>query len=565
VFATRRIKSDASPRAESAASQAAVRSSLVDPIAEPPDPRLLALADPQFCIRYSVLPWRVFGDTTVLLCTDLTLAQEQPEMLEAPFDRFVLLKADSQKLRALLLETFRSNLAYDAETALDEADSCRTWRSKRAAVFALVACSFGILCAFFFPLLAFGIAFGWVVLILLLGTALKLCSLLQKANPQESLGLALRENELPTISLLVPLFREADMTGPLTSRLTKLDYPRGKLDLCFVVENDDLVTKSSISKQEPPDWMRVIEVPKGKLRTKPRALNYALNFVSGSIVGVYDAEDAPESDQLRHVAETFARAGPDVACVQGRLDYYNDAGNWLSRCFTLEYASWFRVILPGYAKMGLLVPLGGTTLFFRRDTLNELRSWDAHNVTEDADLGVRLARRGYRTVFMLSVTNEEANARAWPWIKQRSRWLKGYAVTYAVHMRRPLELFRQLGAWRFFGFQVLFLGTLSPFLLAPLLWTVVVIPFGLPHPLFALLSRPQFVVLTAIFLLSTCINLATNCIGAHRAGKSWLMKWAPTMVFYFPLATLGALKGLSELFWRPFFWDKTAHGIDLSR
>lgn len=397
------------------------------------------------------------------------------------------------------------------------------------------------------------------------GTALKLCSLGQKASDKEGLGLSLRDYELPNISLLVPLFREADMTGPLTSHLTKLDYPKGKLDLYFVVEDDDLVTKSSISKQKRPDWMRVIEVPNGKLRTKPRALNYALNFVSGSIVGVYDAEDAPESDQLRHVAETFARAGPDVACVQGRLDYYNASGNWLSRCFTLECASWFRVILPGYAKMGLLVPLGGTTLFFRRDTLNELGSWDAHNVTEDADLGVRLARRGYRTVFMPSVTNEEANARAWPWIKQRSRWLKGYAVTYAVHMRRPLELLRQLGAWRFFGFQVLFLGTLSQFLLAPLLSTVVVIPFGLPHPLFALLNGPQFVALTAIFLLSTCINLAANCIGAHRAGKSWLMKWAPTMVFYFPLATLGTLKGLSELFWRPFFWDKTAHGIDLSR
>jgi len=169
VFATRRIKSDVPQRVESAALQAAVRSSLVDPIAEPPDSRLLALADPQFCLRYSVLPWRVLGDTTVLLCTDLTLAQEQPEMLEARFDRFVLLKADSQKLRALLLETFQSNLAYDAETALDEEESCRTWRSKRAAFFALVACSLGILCAVFFPLLIFGIAFGWVVLILFLG------------------------------------------------------------------------------------------------------------------------------------------------------------------------------------------------------------------------------------------------------------------------------------------------------------------------------------------------------------------------------------------------------------
>ena len=141
--------------------------------------------------------------------------------------------------------------------------------------------------------------------------------------------------------------------------------------------------------------------------------------------------------------------------------------NWLSRCFTIEYATWFRVILPGLARMGLPIPLGGTTLFFRRTILDRLGGWDAHNVTEDADLGIRLARHGYRTELIPTTTYEEANCRPWPWVRQRSRWLKGYAVTWAVHMRNPARLWRDLGPWRFFGVQVLFVGTLSQFITAP--------------------------------------------------------------------------------------------------
>jgi len=307
--------------------------------------------------------------------------------------------------------------------------------------------------------------------------------------------------------------------------------------------------------------MRAITVPHGSIRTMPRALNYALDCARGSIIGVYDAEDAPAVDQLRVVADHFARADPRLACVQGVLDYYNSATNWLTRCFTIEYASWFRVVLPGFAKMGLVVPLGGTTLFFRRDVLVELEGWDAHNVTEDADLGVRLARHGYRTEFMSSVTEEEANGRAWPWIKQRSRWLKGYAVTYAVHMRHPSALWRDLGPMRFFGIQLLFLGTLSQFLLAPLIWSFWLVPLGLPHPLGGLLPQWGLWTLAGLFLATEIIHLGIAVVALRRAQKTWLIKWALTLQLYFPLAVIATYRGLLELTWRPFFWDKTAHGV----
>ena len=265
------------------------------------------------------------------------------------------------------------------------------------------------------------------------------------------------------------------------------DYPADLLDVILVVEADDQITRDALARSELPLWMRVITVPNGSVKTKPRALNHALDYARGAIVGIYDAEDAPDPDQLQKVVAQFQRSGPEVACLQGVLDYYNPHTNWLSRCFTIEYAGWFRLILPGIARMGLVVPLGGTTLFFRRSVLEELGAWDAHNVTEDADLGLRLARHGYRTDLVATTTHEEANCRTVPWIKQRSRWIKGYMMTWAVHMRRPGLLWRQLGPWRFVGVQVLFLGTIAQFLLAPVLWSLALVPLGVAHPALAVL------------------------------------------------------------------------------
>jgi len=306
--------------------------------------------------------------------------------------------------------------------------------------------------------------------------------------------------------------------------------------------------------------MRVVVVPEGQVKTKPRALNHALDYARGAIIGVYDAEDAPDPGQLKQVVERFQRSAPEVACLQGVLDYYNPRTNWLSRCFTVEYAGWFRLILPGIARLGLVVPLGGTTLFFRRNVLEELGGWDAHNVTEDADLGIRLVRHGYRTELIDTVTEEEANCRALPWIKQRSRWIKGYMMTWAVHMRRPGLLWRQLGPRAFLGFQVMFIGSIAQSLLAPLVWSFVLVTFGFDHPLFALLPPAAVWAMLAVFVLSEVANLMIGMIGLSRTRHGLSLLWVPTLKFYYPLASLAAYKALIELATRPFYWDKTSHG-----
>ena len=321
------------------------------------------------------------------------------------------------------------------------------------------------------------------------------------------------------------------------------------------------MTRDALARTALPPWMRQILVPPGTVRTKPRALNYALDFCRGSIVGVYDAEDAPAPDQLRRVVRRFRESPPEVACLQGVLDFYNARTNWLSRCFTIDYATWFRIVLPGIARLGLVIPLGGTTLFFRRSALERLGGWDAHNVTEDADLGLRLARHGYRCELIDSVTEEEANCRAIPWIRQRSRWLKGYALTWISHMRRPGLLLRDLGLWKFMGVQILFLGTLSTFLLAPLVWSFWLLPFGLPHPLAGIVPWWLFVALGSAFLLTELVNIAASAVAVSSTRHRWLIPWVPTMHFYYPLGALASWKALVEMVVRPFYWDKTAHGL----
>ncbi|CAN0585215.1 unnamed protein product, partial [Ectocarpus sp. 12 AP-2014] len=222
---------------------------------------------------------------------------------------------------------------------------------------------------------------------------------------------------------------EQDIARTLVARLSRLTYPKALLDVVLVLEAEDRLTRETLARTDLPPWMRTITVPPGDVTTKPRALNYAFRFTRGEIIGIYDAEDAPAPDQIDRVVAQFHDSPGNVGCLQGILDYYNPRANWLSRCFTIEYASWFRILLPGLSRLGLVVPLGGTTVFFRREVLEKVGGWDAHNVTEDADLGVRLARHGFRTDLMPSVTREEANNRFWPWIKQRSRWLKGYGIT----------------------------------------------------------------------------------------------------------------------------------------
>lgn len=533
---------------------------LVDPGAARPDVRLIDRLGATACLRYQILPLRRIGGVTLV-------ATARPEEFETHLPRLVQLFGPvamvvslPDKLEAALLRRRGQQLAQAAETRVPQTESCRDLGRERL-VFPAACLVVGLgLLALLRPDLALWIGAIWAVGTLLLSTLLKIATGLASATGSAPRALPLPHGNLPTVSLLVALYRESDIAPRLIRRLGRIDYPQELLDIVLVVEAHDSLTRAALSRADLPPWMRVVTVPAGRIKTKPRALNYALDHCRGSIIGVYDAEDAPEPQQINRVVAHFHARGPKVACLQGILDFYNPTTNWLSRCFTVEYAVWFRMVLPGLARLGLPVPLGGTTLFFRRDALEALGGWDAHNVTEDADLGIRLARRGYQTELIATVTGEEANCRAYPWIRQRSRWLKGYMMTWVSHMRDPALLWRQLGAWRFIGFQVLFLCTLSQFLLAPLLWSFWITLFGLPHPVADALPPAIVVLLVGVFLLTELTNVTMGWLALAQTRHRFSRLWVPTMHFYFPLGALASYKALWEAVVKPFYWDKTMHG-----
>ncbi len=541
---------------------------LVDLQETPPNPNLAKMVDLEVCLAENIVPWQHIGGA-------LVIATSRPDRFEVLRDQYpdelgsaLMAIAPEYDIQHALIETNREVLIERAETRTAEHESCRKWDPKRllrlttALVFALLACFL------LSPIASFTILSVIAVLTLVLNMGLKMATsfsqirpYLQRAHLSEPASRPTEMFRLPVVSIMVPLFKEREVAGHLIRRLMRINYPKELLDICLVVEEDDETTRETLDNTILPSWVRIIKVPKGNVRTKPRAMNFALDFCRGSIIGVYDAEDAPHPDQIHHIVRRFHERGPQVACLQGLLDFYNPRTNWLSRCFTVEYNTWFRVFLPGLEQLGFAVPLGGTTLFLRRNALEKLGGWDAHNVTEDADLGIRLARHGYRTEIVHTATEEEANCRFVPWVKQRSRWLKGFAITWAVHMRAPIKLLRDLGFKKFMGVQILFIGTLSQFLFAPLLWSFWVIPFGVTHPMQNVVSSGTFLTLGIVFLVSELVTIIVGMFAVSDKKHRFLVPWVPTMHFYFPMGTLAAYKAIYELLTQPFYWDKTTHGV----
>lgn len=529
--------------------------------APPPDPRLIDLYGAARCLNEGVMPLRQSGAMTIVATSRPAEFADRRAALEAAFGSVGMVLTSGAHIEAGILDCRGPALSDRAETRVALEESCRGWDAATLGPSAaLVAC--GMVALVWAAPFAFGVTVLFLSILCLISiVSLRLAAALAALRYQASEPPPEPDADLPVISVIVAMYQESDIAPRLVRRLSRLDYPRHLLDVLIAVEAEDHVTRQALTAANLPLWMRIVTVPKGRVQTKPRALNHALDQCRGSIVGIYDAEDAPEPEQLLKVAARFARAGSEVACLQGILDFYNPSTNWISRCFTLEYATWFRLVLPGLARLGLVVPLGGTTLFFRRNLLEELGAWDAHNVTEDADLGLRLARRGYRTELLATTTFEEANCRAVPWMKQRSRWIKGYMMTWAVHMRDPVALWRDLGPTRFFGVQVLYLGSMVQFLTAPLLWTMWISLSGLSHPLVAGLPPVVGIGMIVVFLLSEAIGLTVAVGALRRTGHRISGFWVLALPFYFPLAALASYKAALEVVTRPFYWDKTRHGL----
>lgn len=528
---------------------------------KPPDDALDGLLSPDFCLQHGVLPWVRLGDTLVLATARPAEFQALLPKLPPDVGPVMMALAMESDIHAEIAARHGAVMAFEATRCVATDESCRDLNQsspRRRIAGGLAAVAFLVLLAWQ-PAVFFAAALVLALGSLCISQLLKLAALIA-APSRAALSRPEAPEVLPTVTILVPLFHETEIAATLVRRLSRLTYPKSLLDVVLVLEAEDELTRSTLARTTLPPWMRCILVPPGEVTTKPRALNYALRFTRGEIVGIYDAEDSPAPDQVDRMVAAFAQAGSEVGCLQGILDYYNPRANWLSRCFTIEYASWFRVMLPGIARMGFAVPLGGTTVFLKRSVLEHVGGWDSHNVTEDADLGLRLARYGYRTELFSSVTREEANNRVWPWIKQRSRWLKGYGITWWVHTRRPLRLLRDLGPKRFIGVQLLFLCTLMQFALAPVLWSFWMILLGLPHPLDGHLSPEAVFWLTGAFLSAEGISILVGLAALARSPHAGLMGWVPTLFAYFPLGTLAIYKALWETLISPFYWDKTMHG-----
>lgn len=394
--------------------------------------------------------------------------------------------------------------------------------------------------------------------------ALRIFCLVEAVEPDPAPPDFLSDAELPVYTVLVPLFRETSVLNQLLGGLCALNYPPSKLDIKLLLEAEDLPMHAALSRYDLPPHFDVIVVPAGSPQTKPRALNYGLAFARGRLLTIYDSEDVPDRQQLRVAATHFANSDPTVACLQARLAFYNARENWLTRQFAVEYASLFNVVLPGLASQALPLPLGGTSNHFRVAALNRVGSWDPFNVTEDADLGLRLSKAGYLTETLDSTTWEEANTQLPNWMKQRRRWLKGFLHTWLVHMRHPIRLFQQVGWDGFWVMQAMTFGVfvsalLHPFLMAHALWY-----FGsgaagreLTAGWHALAVGIYFCVLAAGY--GTALFSAK--IGLRRIRLSLGWTTFASIPLYWLLATPAAWLALWDFIVRPHHWHKTDHGL----
>jgi cellulose synthase/poly-beta-1,6-N-acetylglucosamine synthase-like glycosyltransferase len=372
----------------------------------------------------------------------------------------------------------------------------------------------------------------------------------------------LDERDLPPYTILVPLYREANVLPRLVRGMEGLDYPKTKLDIRLLCEEDDDETVEGIRALNLPPHYKLVIVPDAQPKTKPKACNYGLLQADGRYVVIFDAEDRPEPDQLKKIVVAFSKADPRVTCIQAKLNYFNSDQNLLTRWFTTEYSMWFDLLLPGLDAQDVPIPLGGTSNHFITDRLIDLAAWDPFNVTEDADLGVRLHKAGFKTAMIDSTTLEEANSDLNNWIRQRSRWIKGYIQTWLVHMRHPWRLLDQVGLKSWISFQLVVGGTFI-FLLNPIFWALTTAFFfteaGFIQQLF-----PSFVFYASAFQLfiGNFVFMYLNVAGSVQRGYFDLAKYALLSPLYWGLMSIAAWKGFLQLFYRPFYWEKTVHGLD---
>lgn len=470
-----------------------------------------------------------------------------------------------RRFATLLRAAAGARIAQDAAQSISRAEPRLSARfGPKAATRSLAFVLLAVL-AVLFLLWPWGAAVGaWLCLSLAfaMATTIRLFTAAASFEPEPD-SPVLADRDLPDYTIVVALYREARVARALVRALERLDYPRARLDVKFVVESDDPETFAALVAAIPGVEYEVVIAPPGEPRTKPRALDIALPFARGELLTVYDAEDEPEPDQLRRAAARFAHAGDGLGCLQARLAIDNHDDNWIAGLYAIDYAALFEAINPGVAELGFPMLLGGTSNHFRTRTLRAIGGWDAWNVTEDADLGLRLARFGLRVETFRSHTFEEAPNRILPFLRQRTRWMKGWMQTAFVHLRDPAALWRNLRPLAFLAVVTTFVsGVLSP-LFWPYFFAGLIVDIargGAFRPENAFQFVIDFSALSlALGGIAAMIWPAT--VGMRRQKLQHLWPLLLLLPVWHVFLCVAAWRAIFDLWRNPFGWAKTTHGL----
>ncbi|MHB8795596.1 MAG: glycosyltransferase family 2 protein [Candidatus Nanopelagicales bacterium] len=561
----------------------------VDLMADPPDAELMARLDPRQQVEREWIPYRWDGDTLQIATTEppsrKAMNQAMQQFGAEQVD--VVITTDWDLDQAMTLFCRRS-LLFNAAEELATITPERSAKGKpvpwqRVAIWSLTAALIaGVIlrpsATLIFILASVNVFFAAAILFKVVSTVVGLVGQHDDRVKEEQLRASgawdvdsFDDADLPVYTILVPVFHEANVVDLVLEHLGELNWPKSKLQVLILAEEVDEETIAACKAARPPEFVRLLVVPKGSPQTKPRACNFGLMFSLGEYLVIYDAEDRPEPDQLRRSHAAFLADDADprkarpLACVQAALNYFNWDANVLTRMFTLEYSSWFDGMLHGMVAWRMPIPLGGTSNHFRTDRLREMGGWDPYNVTEDADLGMRASAAGYRVGVIDSTTWEEACSRIPAFIRQRTRWIKGYMVTTLVDARYPVTFTRAAG-WRSLVTLVgLIAGTPFAFLAYPVVWAITIVTYlGFETTTFSLPpALGVFATLNAV--LGNILVLSLSAItGASRHG--WrIAGYALLNPLYWCLHAIAAWRALVQLFFSPFHWEKTPHGLQTGR
>lgn len=393
------------------------------------------------------------------------------------------------------------------------------------------------------------------------------------SNPQIEISkkelTARKKYTWPKYTIFCPLYKESSVLAQFVKAIKNLDYPKKKLEVMLLLEEDDKETIAAAKRMKLPSYFQVNIVPHSQPKTKPKAVNWGLNHSTGKYAVIFDAEDIPEPDQLKKSVIAFEKyVDPDTVCLQAKLNFYNPRQNILTRLFTGEYSLWFDLILPGLQSINAPIPLGGTSNHFVVDKLKELEGWDSFNVTEDCDLGVRIWRKGYKTAVLNSTTWEEANSRLKNWVRQRSRWIKGYMQTVLVQYKNPLSLYKENFNVHLLTFHLIVLGKVISAFVNPFLWLLTIVYF-LFRPIIgdAIESLfPPSIYYFAVFSLvfGNFLYLYYMLLGLAQRKYLDIILYFMFIPAYWLMISWAAWVALIQLVTKPHYWEKTIHGLHLA-